>query len=169
MYFFSDNLIIKNEKNNIINENDEINEISAKVNLFALGNAGVGKTCFIKRYTDNIFDSDYVVTLGIDSQSKIVTLPNGQKINVVIYDTAGEERYRSISLNTIRLADGILLMYDITDVNSFKCIPGWIKSISEAKGEDFPIILIGNKCDLNQERKITKEEGKKEAGENGLC
>ena len=147
---------------------DENNDIYLKINLFTLGNSYVGKTSFLFRYTQNIFKSDYSVTIGIDFFSKKITLSSGKKVYIDFYDTAGEEKYRSISLNLIKNADGIILMYAINDRVSFEAIPRWVDSIIEVKGNDFPIILIGNKCDLEEERKITKEEGEKEAEKYGF-
>ena len=100
--------------------------------------------------------------------SKSIQLPSGQNITIRFEDTSGQERYRSLASNFIKNADGILLMYDITDMETFKAISRWIKSIKEIKGNDCPIILIGNKCDLEEERKVSKKEGEKKAEENGF-
>ena len=97
-----------------------------------------------------------------------ILLPSGKNAKIVFYDTAGQERYRSLSFNLIRNANGILLMYDITNIDTFIAIKGWIESIKEIKGNDCPIILIGNKCGLESERKIQKEKGEKEAENNDL-
>ena len=105
--------------------------------------------------------------MGIDYQIKIVTFKEKQ-YKLCLYDTVGEEKYRSITLNVIKDAQGILLMYDITIINSFDSIPNWIKSIKDVKGSDFPMVLVGNKIDLESERKITKEQGEKFAKENGI-
>ena len=134
-----------------------------KVNIFVLGNAGVGKTCFILKYINDFFQTNYMNTIGIDLMAKTITLPSGEEVKIGFYDTAGEERFRAISFNLIKIADGILLMYDISDRSSFEALPGWLDSIRENKGNDFPIVLIGNKCDLEDKRKVKKEEGEKEA------
>ena len=86
----------------------------------------------------------------------------------MFYDTAGQEKYRAMSLNLIKTADAILLMYSITRDETFKSISNWINSIKEVKGNDFPIILIGNKCDLEENRIIKKDEGEKIAENNGF-
>ena len=134
-----------------------------KVNIFVLGNAGVGKTCFILKYINDFFQTNHMTTIGIDLMAKTITLPSGEEVKIAFYDTAGEEKYRAISFNLIKIADGILLMYDISDRSSFEALPGWLDSIRENKGNDFPIVLIGNKCDLEDDRKVKKEEGEKEA------
>ena len=139
-----------------------------KICLFTLGNSAVGKTCFILRFTKNTFNNTYISTIGIDFLSKNTTLPNGEKYKVLFYDTAGQEKYRSIAFNLMKGAEGIILMYDITKRATFESITEWVQSIKEAKGESFPIVLIGNKCDLEEEREISKEEGENEAKKHGF-
>ena len=134
---------------------DGDNSSYEKINLLALGNSKVGKTCFILRYCEEKFSESYITTIGLDYSFKNVILPNNKKLKICFYDTAGQERYNS--------SNGILLMYDITEKKSFDAIPQWIKSILDVKGENFPMILIGNKSDLNEKRQVQKEEGEKEA------
>ena len=86
-------------------------------------------------------------------------------MNVKFYDTSGQERYHSLSANFIKRADGIILMYDITNRESFDTISKWWNDIKEHKESDFPVILVGNKCDLEDERKVKKEEGESLAKE----
>ena len=138
-----------------------------KLTLFTLGNSAVGKTSFINRYIKHISQDNYQPTIGIDYFLKIMKLENGESLKLFFYDTAGQEKYKSISFNLIKNADGILLIYDVSEKRSFDEINGWIESIKEAKGDNFPIILIGNKCDL-EKRVITKEEGEKLAKEQGF-
>ena len=138
-----------------------------KICLFTLGNSTVGKTSFILRFAKNTFNTSYISTIGIDFLSKNILLPNGEKYKVLFYDTAGQEKYRSIAFNLMKGAEGIILMYDVTKRKTFESITEWVESIKEAKGENFPVVLIGNKCDLNEEREIDKEEGENEAKNNG--
>ena len=146
----------------------ENNSESMKITLFVLGNSRVGKTCFLNRYVKNEFMGDHITTIGIDYLSKSTVLPNGKKVQILFYDTAGQERYQTIAFNLVKNADGIMLMYDITDMKTFEDISGWIKSIREIKGDDFPIVLIGNKCDLKDERVVDKEDGEELATKNGF-
>ena len=139
-----------------------------KIRILTLGNSKVGKSSFIYKYTDNFFQLNYLSTQGIDYLKKVVELPNGKKYSIVFCDTAGQERFRSITVNIIKKCDGILLMYDITDKDSFTSIPLWMKQIRDNKGEDYPLILCGNKCDLDKERTISKEEGEEMAKEYGV-
>ena len=125
-----------------------MNEKNQKLTLFILGNCDVGKSSFITKYVKNTFKEYYKPTIGIDCFSKIIKLETGEELNLFFYDTAGQERYKSISMNLIKNADGIFLMYDVSEQRSFDEINGWIESIKEAKGDNFPIIVIGNKCEL---------------------
>jgi len=137
------------------------------IKIMILGNTSVGKTSFIIKYTENTFQEVYLSTIGIDYKIKKLTY-NEQKYNLYIYDTTGEERFRSLSFNLIKFTEGVILMYDITNKSSFKSIPEWIESALEHKGENYPIIIIGNKIDLEEKRKITTEEGENLAKKYGL-
>ena len=89
----------------------EQNDSLFKMNIFVLGNAGVGKTCFILKYINSFYQSDYLNTIGIDVMAKTITLSSGEQVKISFYDTAGEERFRAISVNLIKTADGILLIF----------------------------------------------------------
>ena len=138
------------------------------IKILTLGNSKVGKTSFIYRYTDNLFQFNYVSTQGNDYLTKIVELPNGKMYSVNFFDTAGQERFRAMSFNLIKKCDGILLIYDITDKESFESIPKWMENIQDNKGLDYPIILCGNKIDLENKRVISKKEGEELAQKFGI-
>ena len=140
------------------------NENEERINIMTLGNTEVGKSCFILRFTDNIFQEIYLATVGIDFKIKTETI-NNKQYKLFLYDTTGQEKYKSIALNIIKNAQGIILMYDITDRKSFESIPDWIKSVKDAKGSNFPMILLGNKLDKEDVRVIKEEEGKELADE----
>ena len=142
-----------------MDDDDDFEENERRINLMILGNSKVGKTCFILRYTDNIFQEVYLSTIGIDFKTKTETV-NNKQYKIYLYDTTGQEKYKSIALNIIKNAQGIILMYDITDRESFESIPEWIKSIKDAKGSNFPMILLGNKLDKEDVRVIKEKEGK---------
>ena len=129
-----------------------------KIILSVLGNSGVGKTSFIMKFTDNTFQESYLATYGMDFKTKFVTI-NNNKYRVDLYDTAGQERFRSVSINSIRMSDGVILIYDITNEFTYETIYSWMDNIYDVKGKDFPVILIGNKCDKDDERVVSKEKG----------
>ncbi len=138
-------------------EKEEI--ISFKVLL--LGDSTVGKTAFILRFCEDKFDKDCLTTLGLDTKNKFVKRGD-KKILLNIWDTAGEERFRSITKNIFKSADGILLMYDISSFDTFKHIRGWINNIKEKIDiEKIAFIIVGNKCDLPRTEKFVDEESKK--------
>ena len=130
-----------------------------KIKLGIFGDAAVGKTYFSRKYVNNIDLESSLPTIGIEYLTINKVLSNGEKYMIYIYDTAGQEKYKSLSLNSIRHCDGVILMYDITNKKTFDSISEWIKNIYEKKDEDYPLVLIGNKCDLKNERIISKEEG----------
>ena len=129
-----------------------------KIILSVLGNSGVGKTSFIMKFTDNTFQESYLATYGIDFKTKYINI-NNKKYRVDLYDTAGQERFRSVSVNSIRMSDGVILIYDITNEFSYETINTWMENIYEVKGKDFSVILIGNKCDIDGGRVVSKEKG----------
>ena len=135
------------------------NSIVFKVIL--LGDHTVGKTCFINRYCKDIYNENQISTVGIINYKKILTI-NKKKINLTIYDTSGQERYRSLAKNFYKGADGILLFYDITSKESFQSIGNWIESINEnIEKSEIGLLIIGNKNDLEHSREVS-EEMKKE-------
>ena len=147
-----------------MNENVENAEF---IKIMTLGNMKVGKTNFILKYTEDKFEESHISTIGLDFKIKKLEI-NNKHYQLLLFDTAGQERYKSIALNVIKDAHGILLMYDITDKATFDSIPDWIQSIKDLKGDDFPLILLGNKIDLEEERNISKEEGQKFADKIGI-
>ena len=135
-----------------------------------LGNSEVGKTSLIRRYTNGLFKGEYISTIGIDYDSKIEIIDD---INVLVklWDTAGQERFRAITPNTLRNAEGIMLVFNITDSESFDDLKVWLESIKTHFGEKnipIPIIIVGNKVDLEDKRDVEKDDANKFAQENNF-
>ena len=126
--------------------------------LLLLGDWSVGKTCFLMRYTDNTFNDIHLSTIGIDYKLKNVTLENGQVVKIQIWDTAGQDRYKSITKSYIRGANGIILIYDVTNKKSFEGIQNWVKQIKEQVSSKVCVTLVANKIDA-KERQVSPEEG----------
>ena len=137
------------------------------IKIMILGNYSVGKTNFLIRFTKNKFDETYLATIGIDYIYRIINIEN-KLYKLMFYDTAGEEKYKSIPKNHIKNVQGIILMYDITNKKSFDSIIDWISDVKEIKGENFPMILVGNKIDLNELREVTEEMGYELAEKNQI-
>ena len=136
-----------------------------KLKLIVVGNQGTGKSCILNRFINDTFDENYQATIGLDFQSKNVTV-HDQDVRLILYDTAGQERFRSLIPMYIREAQIILLIYDISNKDSFDSIPKWVKEITEVKMSDVIFVLIGNKNDLEEQRKVSFEEGKQFAEKN---
>eukprot|EP01038_Epipyxis_sp_PR26KG_P012350 gene12350-16564_t len=130
------------------------------IKLLMLGDSAVGKSALIDRYTNNSFSPAYISTVGVDFRVKNIVVDD-KRIKLQIWDTAGQERFRSISKSYYKSANGILLVYDVTDRSSFDSIRNWIKQIQMHADSGVCKILVGNKCDCENDRKITEEEGLK--------
>ena len=146
--------------------NDEINDFGKiRIKILIVGELGVGKSNFIYRYVQNKFSSSNLSTIGFDSNYKILNY-GSKKILVQLWDSAGQTLYKSITKNLINRVQGIIILYDITNIKSFECIENWINLIEE---ENKKIIyqIVGNKCDLNELRKVDINEGKKIGQKHG--
>ena len=135
--------------------------------ILLLGDTSVGKTCFFMQYIDNTFHEVHISTVGLDNKIKDVELDD-KVYKVQIWDTAGQDRFRSITKNYFKGAHGIVLLYDITDKGTFESVRNWIKQIKEEVDDNVCIILVGNKIDLEDKRQVSKEQGESMAAEYGL-
>ncbi|XP_060747840.1 RAB3D, member RAS oncogene family, b isoform X1 [Tachysurus vachellii] len=135
--------------------------------LLIIGNSSVGKTSFLFRYADDSFTSAFVSTVGIDFKVKTV-FRNNKRIKLQIWDTAGQERYRTITTAYYRGAMGFLLMYDITNQDSFNAVQDWATQIKTYSWDNAQVILVGNKCDLEDDRLIPAENSQRLADELGF-
>lgn len=133
-----------------------------KIRAAIVGDSGVGKTSILLRYTDNQFIAEIGSTVGIDWRSKEMEV-DGKKVKLQIWDTAGQERFSYTIPVIFRRADIILLVYDITSMQSFQSIPHWMDRIQVK--EEMYVVLIGTKSDLKADREVTAEMGKGRADE----
>ena len=133
--------------------------------ILMLGDSEVGKSCFLMRYSDNVFVENYITTIGLDYKLKTIKLDSGKVIKVQLWDTAGQDKYRTIAKNYYKGSHGILLLYDITKISSFENIREWIQDIRQEVSPKSIIFLIGNKIDLTDQRKLSKEQGEELAEE----
>jgi len=135
--------------------------------LVLIGDSSVGKSCLLLRFADDTFTESYITTIGVDFRFK--TIPVDRKtIKLQIWDTAGQERFRTITSAYYRGADGIVLVYDICERETFNNLDNWLTEVNRYVNESTCKILIGNKCDLNAERQVSTEEAKKKAEELGI-
>jgi len=136
--------------------------------ILVIGDGAVGKSCIIRRYVDNEFESTHLQTVGLDFKLKNIQLDDGNSLKAQIWDTAGQERFHSITRNYFKNAHGIILIYDVTLIESFHNVKNWIKQIKKEASDKVSIILVGNKIDMENKRAVSNEEGEKIADENGL-
>ena len=136
--------------------------------ILLLGDSSVGKTCFLMRYTDNTFQEIHMSTIGLDYKLKNVQLDDGKMVKIQIWDTAGQDRFRSITKNYYKGAHGIILIYDITNQKTFENVKNWINQIKEEVSNKVTIILVGNKIDDEDHRVVSTEQGEKMAKDFGL-
>ena len=135
--------------------------------LVLIGDSGVGKSCFLLRFADDSFTDSYITTIGVDFRFK--TIPVSSKtVKLQIWDTAGQERFRTITSAYYRGADGIIMMYDTCDKDSFDNIDEWLKEVNKYANENTCKILVGNKSDQAADRQVSFEAGQKKAQEMGL-
>ncbi|XP_078137547.1 EF-hand calcium-binding domain-containing protein 4B isoform X2 [Sander vitreus] len=130
-----------------------------------VGNSSVGKTSLLRSFCEGRFHPSTIATVGIDYSVKTLTLDNMQ-VAMQLWDTAGQERYRSITKQFFRKADGVVVMYDVTVGESFKAVQPWLTNVQEAAGEGIPILLLGNKMDMDGDREVSFKEAEQLAYEN---
>ena len=141
------------------NNNSSTNDYEYLFKILLIGNSNVGKSSLFLRFVDEIWKENFVPTIGVDFKIKSIKIDN-KTIKLQIWDTAGQERFKSILSSYYKGANGILLLYDITNINSFKSLSNWLIDIEKNSSKNVKKILIGNKCDLNELRKIPINKGK---------
>lgn len=132
-----------------------------------IGDTGVGKSCLLLQFTDKRFQPVHDLTIGVEFGARLVNIDN-QQIKLQIWDTAGQESFRSITRSYYRDAAGALLVYDITRRESFNHLTRWLEEARANGNPNMTIMLIGNKSDLEHRRAVSTKEGEQFAAENGL-
>ena len=141
-------------------------EAQIVLKLLLLGDSSVGKTSILLKYISNKFDESSISTVGVDYMDKIIDY-NKFKIKLQIWDTSGEEKFRTITKNFYRNADGLLVVFDLTKKESYDHIKSWINEAKE-NNDKLKTILIGNKLDLKDERIVAIDVAKQFAEKNNL-
>eukprot|EP00914_Ancora_sagittata_P005781 GHVO01011700.1.p1 GENE.GHVO01011700.1~~GHVO01011700.1.p1 ORF type:complete len:209 (-),score=21.24 GHVO01011700.1:335-961(-) len=131
-----------------------------------IGDTGVGKSCLLLQFTDKRFRTDHDLTIGVEFGARLITIEN-RPIKLHIWDTAGQESFRSITRSYYRGAAGALLVYDISRRDTFNHLARWLEEVRQNSHPNMTIILIGNKCDLER-REVTTEEGERFARQHSL-
>ncbi|EOD40734.1 Rab8, rab family GTPase [Emiliania huxleyi CCMP1516] len=141
------------------------------IKLLLIGDSGVGKSSILVRFADDSFSQSFIATIGIDFKIRSVEL-DGKRVKLQIWDTAGQERFKTITTAYYRGAMGILLVYDVTNEDSFSNISSWMRAIEQHASDSVNKVLLGNKADtsgpLVSQRRVSAERGQRLAGEYGL-
>ena len=157
---------------NLSNENlsfeETIKKTTYEFKIILLGSIAVGKTSILTRYITNEFDEMHKCTIKIEFKTKLININNMVKAKLNIWDTCGDEKFRAITRQYYNDANGILLIYDITNRDSFDSISLWVNEIKNNSPAEAILFLVGNKSDLIKERIISYQEGKNKADELGI-
>ena len=151
----------------------KMEDFDLHLKIVVLGESGVGKTSILTQYCKNKFDISLKPTIGVDLVTKIITI-NGKKISCIIWDTAGQERFQSMENSFYRGSSACVLVYDITNKDSFLKIEHWRQqfilnnNINDDDSNNIPFLLIGNKSDKNDNKIIISNEGKEYANKYGM-
>jgi len=135
--------------------------------LLLIGDSGVGKSCLLLRFADDTYTDSYISTIGVDFKIRTIEL-DGKTIKLQIWDTAGQERFRTITSSYYRGAHGIIVVYDITDQESFNNVKQWLQEIERYACDNVSKLLVGNKCDLTAKRAVAHDTAKAYADQLGI-
>ena len=145
---------------NLINDDNETqsHDYDYLFKLLLIGDSGVGKSCLLLRFADNAWSDTYISTIGVDFKIKTLTI-DGKVVKLQIWDTAGQERFRTITSSYYRGSHGIVVVYDITDAQTFANVKQWMSEIDRYGSKDVQRMIVGNKCDREDARQVTLAQG----------
>ncbi|KAL9646025.1 hypothetical protein ABK040_015791 [Willaertia magna] len=135
--------------------------------VIIIGDSTTGKSSLMNRFCYNRYNASFAYTIGMEMGHRSLEV-NSKKVKVTIFDTAGQERFRSITRNYYRGVDGALIVYDVTNGDSFAHIRGWLRDLNNYTDKEICKILIGNKSDQKELRKVSYDEGKQLAEDFGM-
>ena len=144
-----------------------INNFSVFFKILLIGDLGVGKSCVILRYVEGDFPGNIMSSIGVDFKTKQIELDD-HSIKMQIWDTAGHEKFRTITTSYYKSAQAIIILYDITQKSSFDHIRNWITEIDKFGKQGVLKVIVGNKLDLENNRKISKEDAENLALKYGV-
>ena len=128
--------------------------------IVIVGNPGVGKSCIMTQFVDKMFYDSYISTIGIDFKVTTINIGN-KRVKLQLWDTAGQERFRTITNSYYRSAHGVVIVYSVTDRSSFDQVQSWIANAIQQSQDNVPMLILGNKTDLESSRQVSTAEGQK--------
>jgi Ras-related protein Rab-1A len=135
--------------------------------IVMIGDSGVGKSCILLRFADDKFNENFYATIGVDFRFKNIIVDD-KSVKLQIWDTAGQERFKTITSAYYRGADGIIIVYDITDRNSFAHIKDWLDDVNKYTDDNPLKIIVGNKIDLIKDKQINENDMKTMTAQTGI-
>jgi len=144
------------EKKQKKEKKSEVKKKFINLKIILVGDVSVGKTSVIERYINNNFKDDYTCTIQAEQKTKIINEDSNTSIRMDIWDTAGQEKFRSLTRQYYRDSQGAIIVFDITNETTFNSLKTWIDDIKDYSDKDIPIIIIGNKSDLIDERAVSE-------------
>jgi Ras-related protein Rab-2A len=136
--------------------------------VIIIGDSGVGKSCFFMQFTEGDFKDDHNVTIGVEYGARLLNVGN-KLVKLELWDTAGQEAFRAITRSFYRNANGVVLMYDLTRLESFENLEDWLREVKTNSASDISVLLVGNMLDLaDEEREVDKETAQKFVNDNKL-
>lgn len=127
-----------------------------------IGDSGAGKTCLLENFQNTKFKRNATHTIGVEFGAKVLEV-GGKRVKLQIWDTAGQERFKAVTRSYYRGAAGCVIVYDISNRSSFDHVDGWVTGAREMGPEGMVLLLVGNKCDLQEEREVSFVEGARAA------
>ncbi|KAK7331558.1 hypothetical protein VNO80_28294 [Phaseolus coccineus] len=143
------------------------NEYDYLFKLLLIGDSSVGKSCLLLRFADDSYVDSYISTIGVDFKIRTIDL-QGKTVKLQIWDTAGQERFRTITSSYYRGAHGIIIVYDVTEMESFNNVKQWLNEIDRYANDSVCKLLVGNKCDLVDNKVVDSQTAKAFADELGI-
>jgi len=130
--------------------------------ILIVGDSGVGKSCLLLRYADNVYNENYISTIGVDFKIRTIDV-DGARVKLQMWDTAGQERFRNIVSSYFRSADAIIFAFDVTEPDSFENVDAWLREVQRFSKREATHLLVGTKADLTWKKKVEYEQGQEYA------
>ncbi|GAB1869865.1 Ras-related protein Rab-10 [Camponotus japonicus] len=143
--------------NLMVSTSDDDERFDYLFKIVLIGDCGTGKTCVVQRFRSGTFVERHGNTIGVDFTMKTVLI-DGKRIKLQIWDTAGQERFRTITQSYYRCANGVIVVYDITKRSTFLSLQRWVEEVRRYSSSHVLLVLVGNKCDLENLREVQKAE-----------